>query len=188
MIKTGRVALLLTTILFIPTASHAAFISFSSSVQQLGTGPTTYAFIFGAPIPVALYTEATSIGEVTLTPGLGGEASIDVSAVYPTFISGYGALNFVSTNLGVDLGTTPCTATGGVAVTCPFSLVTSTFAPTLYDGIEALLNFQVTGVGAIAAWTGTVTLTQTTSTAPEPGTVLLFAAAMVAAVRAHRRR
>ena len=188
MIKTLRISLLLTTLLAVPAISHAAFIDLGVGVTQLVPGPTTYAFLFGTPATPGFYSYATSVAEVTLTPGPSGEATVDVSALYPTYLSGYGMLGAASTNLGVDLGSTPCVALRG-PVTCQFPLVSNTFAPAFYDGLEALLTFDVTGAGAIASWTARVTLESSPpANAPEPATMLLLATGMMVASCARRRR
>lgn len=185
MLRKLRVALLCAAMIFVPAVGHAAYIDFAVSVTQLVAGPTTYSFLFGSPVLPGFYDSASSIGELTVTPGPGGEASVAVSAIYPAFISGYGMVGAASTNLGVDQGTVTCTAVGGLPTTCQFPLLTASFAPTFYDGMEALLTFEVTGLGTLAAFTGRVTLEQ--SQAPEPATVLLFGTAVLAAARARRR-
>jgi hypothetical protein len=188
MMKTLRLSLLLTTFLAVPAISQAAFINFGAGVTQIVPGPTTYSFVFGTPIPPALYSYATAVAEVTLTPGSTGEATLEVSAVHPTYLSGYGMDGAVATNLGVDLGSTPCVALRD-PVTCQFALVSNTFAPTFYDGLQALLTFQVTGDGAIVNWTGSVTLENSPpANAPEPTVLALLATGMVVASRARRRR
>ena len=189
MIKKLRVSLLLTLFLATPAIGHAAFIIFGAAVTQVGPGPTTYAFLFGTPITPEFYSYATSIAQVTVTPAPGGQqATVDVSPIYPTYVSGYGTVGAVPTNLGVDLGSAQCMAVGG-PVTCQFPLVSNTFAPAFFDGLEALLTFQVTGEGAVVAWTGRVTLeTSAPANAPEPATMLLMATGMIAAAGARRRR
>lgn len=188
MMKTLRLSLLLTSFLALPTISHAAFINFGATVTSIGAGPTNYTFLFDTPITPGIYSYATSVAELTLTPGVAGEATVNVSAFYPTYVSGYGTLGAVPANLGVDLGNTPCVALGG-PVTCQFPLVANTFAPAFYDGLEALLTFQLTGAGAIAAWTGSVTLeSNPPANAPEPATLALLATGMMVASCARRRR
>ena len=188
MMKTLRLSLLLTSFLAVPAISQAAFINLAVGVTQIVPGPTTYSFLFGTPVTPGLYSYATSVAEVTLTPGVSGEATVDVSAVYPTYFSGYGMDGAISTNLGVDLGSTPCVALRD-PVTCQFALVSNTFAPTFYNGLQALLTFQVAGEGAIANWTASVTLeSNPPANAPEPATLALLATGMMVASCARRRR
>jgi hypothetical protein len=187
MLRALRVSLLLAAALTVPAVSHAASINFGAGVTQIVPGPTTYSFLFSTPIVPDFYSSATSVAELILTPGPGGEATVEVSAVHPTYLSGNGRFGAVSVSLGVDLGTAACVAVRG-PITCQFPLLTNTFAPTFFDGLEALLTFQLTGAGAVAQWTGAVTVGQSTATAPEPGLLLLAASGMVVAVRARRRR
>jgi hypothetical protein len=188
MIKTLRLSLLLTTFLAVPAISQAAFINFGATVTPIVAGPTTYTFVFGAAVPPGLYSYATSVAELTLTPGLTGEATVDVGAVYPTYLSGYGMDGALSTNLGVDLGSAPCVALRD-PVTCQFALVSNTFAQSFYDSLQAQLTFRVTGQGATAVWTGSVTLESSPpANAPEPATLALLATGMMVASCARRRR
>ena len=188
MIKTLRLVLLLTTILAVPAISQAAMINLAVNVTQIVPGPTTYSFTFFSPVPAGSYSYASSVAELTLTPGASGEATVNVGGLYPTYLSGYGTVGAVETNLGVDLGIAPCVALRG-PVTCQFPLVSNTFAPTVYDGLQALLTFEVTGAGALASWTATVTLEETPpASAPEPATALLLATGLIVAARARRWR
>ena len=188
MLKRIRLALLLAAVLAVPAVSHAGSITFAAGVSQIVEGPSTYTFTFAAPVVPGLYTSATSIGSLTLTPGPSGEATVDVSAVHPTYISGTGFFGAVSTNLGVDQGTAPCVAIRGLPMTCDFPLLSNSFALTFFDSMQAQLTFQLTGAGAVVAWNSTVTLDQSSSSVPEPATALLFGMGALAAARARRRR
>ena len=167
------------TLLMAPAAAQAAPFTFGVTTINFGEGPTTYEFLFGTSVTPDFYSTATAVAELTLTPGPSGTASVDVSSVYSTYLSGYGTVGGAPTNLGVDLGTTSCEATGGVSTTCSFALITNTFSPTFFSGLEALLTYQQTGTGSVAAWTGAVTLT--VERAPEPASVLLFATGLLGA-------
>jgi len=153
------------------------FITFGATTTNLVTGPVTYAFLFGTPIVPGFYNTATSLGIVSIKNGEGETATVATSAIYPTFISGYGTLGLSPTNLGVDLGTVPCVATGlpfvGTTV-CNQGTASNTFAPTFYDNLEALLTYTQTDQGSVAGWTGTVTLTAEAGV-PEPASLLLVA-------------
>src|SRR5688572_8239822 len=100
MIRTIRVAVLLLSLLVVPTVAQAAFISFGATVINLINDPVDY--------DSAFITAGAALG-------LG-----------PT------------TDLGVNRGFPPCVAVRA-PVTCTFSLVTSTFAPTVFDSFEARL-------------------------------------------------
>ena len=84
------------------------FITFGATTTNLVAGPVTYAFLFGTAIVPDFYTNALSTGGLSLTNGAAGLSTVDNSAVYPTYVSGYGTVGLAPTNLGVDLGTDPC--------------------------------------------------------------------------------
>jgi hypothetical protein len=153
------------------------FITFGTTTTILVAGPTTFAFLFGTPIVPGFYNQATSTGGVTVTNGLGGTTTVDNSLVYPTYISGYGTVGVVSTNLGVDLGTAPCVAGPGdpftVTATCNQGTAISTFAPAFYNNLEALLTYTQDDIASVASWSGTVTLNAVTAV-PEPASLLLL--------------
>ncbi len=158
------------------------FITFGVTTTNLVAGPVTYAFLFGTPIVPGFYSIATSTAGVSVTNGLSGTATVATSATYPTFVSGYGTLGLVPTNLGVDLGTTACTASGAqfqVTQTCNYGTTTNTFAPTFYDNLEAMLTYTQTDIASVASWSGAITLNPLTATAPEPSTIVLTASGLV---------
>jgi hypothetical protein len=166
------------------------FVTFGATTTNL-VASTTYAFLFGTPIVPGFYNVATSTGGVTVTNGNSGTSGVSTSAIYPTFISGYGTLGAAATNLGVDLGTTPCTATGTphtATSTCSYGPTTSTFAPAFYDNLEALLTYDQSDISSVASWSGAVTLD--VSATPEPVSMVLLGTglAVMGAVRGRRRR
>jgi hypothetical protein len=186
MTKLPRLLLALALLSLAPATSEAApfaFLTFGVTTTSLVEQTTTFAFLFGTPIAPDFYTEATIVGEVTVTPGAQGAATVEPSGIYPTYLSGSGSLGLVETNLGVDLGTAPCTATVA-PVTCSFTLITNTFGPTFYDNLEALLTYDQTGLGSKVSWSATVTLSETV---PEPSLVALLALGTLSGIRRFRR-
>jgi hypothetical protein len=150
------------------------FISFGATTTNL-SGTNTYAFLYGTPVVPGLYTNASSTGGVSVTDGLRGNTTVATSGVYPTYISAYGTVGSTPTNLGVDLGTAPCTASGtplAVTTVCNQGTLTNSFAPTFYDNLEALLTYTQNDDASVASWSGAVTLT--TSVTPEPAMFALF--------------
>ena len=156
------------------------FITFGATTTNLVAGPVAYSFLFGTPVVSTQYTNATSSGGVTLTNGASGTAIVSAPGTYPTFISGYGSLGAPTTNLNVDLGTGSLVASGApgsVTVTRNLGNNASSFAPTTYDNLEALLTYNQTDASSIASWSGSVTLD-----VPEPavGCAMLIVVATVA--------
>jgi len=159
------------------------FISFGATTTNLTGNPITFAFLFGTPVTPDLYATATSTGGVSVTNGRRGTTTVATSSVYPTYISGYGTVGFVPTNLGVDLGTAPCIASGPpstVTTTCNQGTTVNAFIPTFYDNLEGLLTYTQDDLGSVASWSGAITLEkQEPFTTPEPATIGLFATGLV---------
>jgi len=164
---------------------HAAFkpdpfITFGGTTTNPVDAAVTYAFLFGTPIVPDFYTSATSSLGLSVTTPM-GTTTVANSAVYPTYLSGYGTVGATLTNLGVDLGTTPCVASGtGVTTTCDQGMASSSFAPTFYDNLEALVTYTQDRTASTVAFTGAVTLEQATVVTPEPATLLLVGIGLIA--------
>jgi len=168
------------------------FISFGATTTNFIPGTTTFAFLFGTPIVPGLYSAATSTGGVSVTDGVAGNTTVATSGIFPTYISGYGTLGLAPTNLGVNLGTAPCVATGtpfAVTTTCNQGTASNTFAPALYDNLEALLTYTQNDTGSVASWSGAVTIGTAPPRVPEPTSLTLIATgALLTFVQFARRR
>jgi len=156
------------------TYNSDPFISFGATTTNLAAGPTTFAFLFGTPIVPGFYSSAESTGGVSVTSGTGGTSTVSTSAVYPTYISGYGTVGLAETNLGVDLGSVDCVAVG-TTETCNQGSTTSLFAPTFYDNLEALLTYTQDDIASVASWSGRVSLF---ASVPEPSSLAMIAMGM----------
>ena len=178
------------------------FVSLGVTTTNLVPGPVTYSFLAGTPIVPGLYNSATSQGDLTLTPGA-TDALVTTSAVYPTYISGYGTLGSVPTNLGVDLGTAPCSALFSLppaSVSCPQGATANTFPALFFDNLELLLTYAQSGLLSVVDFDARVDLTFDPNgpgpgpgpgpgtPAPEPATLLLLGGGMMAAFARRSRR
>jgi len=138
------------------------------------------------------YGSATSTLQLTATSPT-GTTTVTTSDTYPAYLSGYGTLGDELTNLGVDLGTTPCVASGTLgSTTCDEGSAANTFAPTFYDNLEALLTYTQNNPLSTVSFNGDVTLNPAVAVTPtpEPATFALVALGLLAigGTRARRRR
>jgi hypothetical protein len=174
-------------VLFDPDPS----VTFGGSTTNLTSAATTYAFLFGTPIVPDFYSSASSTLRLSAT-SVTGTTTVANSATYPAFLSGYGTVGSELTNLGVDLGTGSCVASGTPgSATCDFGSASNSFAPTFYDNLEALVTYSQDNLGSTVAFDGDVTLdaAEVVTPTPEPATLVLVGTGvlMLAATR-HRRR
>ena len=152
-------------------------VTFTETTLNPTSEATTYAFLFGLPIVPDFYSSAISSLQLSVTSAT-GTTTVDNSASYPAYLSGYGTLGGTFTNLGVDLGTTPCVASGVLATaTCDPGTATNGFAPAFYDNLEALVTYTQDNVASTATFTGDVTLDRAgdMTVTPEPSTLVLLA-------------
>lgn len=166
------------TVQLTATLDADPFITFGATTTNVVPGPVTFAFLFGTPILPGTYRSATLTGSASVTTGAGGAATMSTGGIYPTYLSGYGTLGLVATNLGVDLGSAPCTASGGpgpVTTACGTLATGVNFAPTLYDNLEALVTYDQAGLGSQVSWSGMLTISTDplVSAVPEPATLAL---------------
>ena len=155
------------------------FITFGGTTTNPIDAVVTYAFLFGTPVVPDFYSSATSSLGLSVTTPM-GTTTVANSAVYPTYVSGYGTVGAALTNLGVDLGTTPCVALGtGVTTTCDQGMASNSFAPTFYDNLEALVTYTQDRTASTVAFTGAVTLQQATVVTPEPTTLVLVGIGLI---------
>jgi hypothetical protein len=154
-------------------------ISFGTITPNTTDEPTTYTFVLATPIVPQFYSSATSNGSFTLTSGV-GTTTVANSATFPGgFLSGYGSLGTALTNLGVNLGTSPCVASvPGTPTKCDLGSTSRTFVPAYYDNLEAILTYTQNRIGSSASFNGQVTITQVNSV-PEPATLALLGTGLV---------
>ena len=153
--------------------SNFAFSSFVPS----GIGSFTFDAYFMTPVVGGPYNRATSNGTLQITAtGVNAVGTVNNDG-YPAFVSGYGD----ATSLGVNAGTFATNACTSMGV-CIFPGVAATLAPISPTTLAARLNYTqgTSGVGSsTASWTAGVTLTST-SIVPEPATLGLVFAGIVA--------
>ena len=165
------------------------FITVGGTTTNPVDAAVTYAFLFGTPIVPGFYTSATSTFGLSVTSVM-GTTTVANGGVYPTYLSGYGTLGLTATNLGVDLGTTPCVASGSPATTtCNQGSASNVFTPGFYDNLEALVTYTQDNLASTAAFSGAVTLENMTIVTPEPTTLVLVGVGLMAiGVTARNRR
>ncbi|BCS35127.1 hypothetical protein TBR22_A43530 [Luteitalea sp. TBR-22] len=164
------------------------FIAFTVMTTNFVPSPLTFSILFGTPIVPANYRYAVSSLSATVSSTPTTAAVVSSPGTYPTFLSGYGTLGAAPTNLGVDLGTTSCaSAAGNAPTTCAYGSTSNTFSPTAFDGMRALLTYQQTGGGSMAAWQGRVDLLEQAPPVPEPGTLAMLVVALGAPLVRRRR-
>lgn len=156
------------------------FITFGVTSTLLIPGSVSYSFLFSTPVVPGFYTIATSTAGVSVANGARGTTTVSNSGFYPTYLSGYGTVGPAPTNLGVDLGSSPCVANGApftTTVTCNQGSGSNSFGPTFYDNLEAQLTFTQDDLGSVASWSGAVTLNATV--VPEPAALALLTGGLV---------
>ena len=168
------------------------FVSFTFSSTVLPTfGVVNFDVYFTTPVVGGGYTNASSAGTLDVTADGRSASALVNTGAYPSYISGYAD----ATNLNVNTGSGPCSAaTTGSATTattaCNPPGASTSFAPISPGALSSRLSYaQSAGSGSsTASWTGIVSLTSTT--VPEPATVTLICAGLLAigAVRFRRSR
>jgi len=156
-----------------------------------GAGHATTLFLFGLPIVPDFYASAISTAKLSVT-SVTGTTTVANSGTYPTFVSGFGTLGSDLTNLGVDLGTTPCVASGTPgSATCDLGSASNAFEPAFYDNLEALVTYTQDNALSTVTFSGDVTLNAAAgpvTTTPEPATLMLVGIGLVAMGGTMRRR
>ena len=155
-------------------------ITFGGTTVSPSTTTTTYAFLFGTPIVPDMYTLAMSSVQFTATSPQ-GTTTVSNSATYPTYVSGYGTVGLAATNLGVDAGVNDCVVPGPAGPTpCAVEQNASSFAPTFYDNLEALVTYTQDNPLSLVTFNGSVTLEQGDVTVtPEPSTLALVGSGLL---------
>ena len=161
------------------------FINFGAITTNLTAAPVAYSFTFSTPVIATTYNHAASSGGVSLTSGPSGTSSV-VSV--PPFISGFGSLGPVLPNLGVDLNTPPACTAGATTVVCNEVPKVNSFAPTLFDNLEAQLGYTQTGQNSVAGWTGAVTLITVVAEPASMGLLAIGAVLVALGYRGMRHR
>jgi hypothetical protein len=155
-------------------------VTFGATTVSPSLTATTYAFLFGTPIVPDVYTLAMASVQFTAS-SVQGTTTVSNSTVYPTYVAGYGTVGAAATNLGVDVGSNDCVASGvGASTTCAVEQNANTFAPTFYDNLEALVTYTQENPLSLVSFNGRVTLEQANVTViPEPSTLALFGSGLL---------
>jgi hypothetical protein len=151
-------------------------VTFSGTTANPSLTATTYAFLFGTPIVPDVYSLALASVQFSAT-SVAGTTTVANSDIHPTYISGYGSVGAILTNLGVDAGSNDCVASGVAASTnCAAEQNSGSFAPSFYDNLEGLVTYTQDNTLSTATFTGMVTLDQVdqVTATPEPSALALF--------------
>lgn len=160
------------------------------SVIPTGFGPVTFNVFFGTPVVGGPYNHATanftSTISLTTAVGAGPGTGIISLGILPTYLTGSTDLG----TLGVDVGTGTCTISTPGSIACPPGNSSNTFAPISPTQLDGLLSYthNTTGVGSSSQvnFSGGVELT--TSTVPEPASVVMMGVGLLLVGGALRQR
>jgi len=160
------------------------FVSFTFGSINALAGAVSYTAIFSTPIVPGLYSyaEATLAGSV-----IGASGTVINSGGQSTFLTGSAFNAGNQTNLGVGVGTGPCTAP---TMNCGNGSASNTFAPATFNMLAATLAYTQNGAGTTVSFVGRVDLLATppVSNVPEPSTYALVAIGLAAVGVVRRRR
>jgi hypothetical protein len=165
-------------------------VDFLFSTLNPSTTMTTYSVLFGLPIVRDYYATAISMSNLTVASTTGTSTVSPVAQRQP-FVTGYGSLDNVLTDLGVGLGTAACTANGAPSSnTCDLGSKSTTFRPTYYNNLEAVVTYQQSSFLSIATFDGHVTINSAAAVTatPEPATLVLFGTGLAVLGAWTRRR
>ena len=159
-------------------------LGYGLAVTDFGA-PSVFGFSFFTPIVSDAYTHAATSIDILLNGADGTSVSIAPVAPATKLQTSAAGTPLPGTPLGIDVGAA-CSGSG--LVVCPGETAETFFAPTTYAGLAVAVAFELSGGGDSAAITGSLTLDKATQQVPEPGTLLLLGAGIVALFRRHARR